>query len=111
MYIIILELLYNFILTFISKTEALKKPWKWQKKIYQNMEFHLDAAIDKVENLSLDVRVNEMMEKWDSIYERNKTVDGARTEQSQPLEVQAVADGEEEYAVEVEKGGKERKER
>lgn len=38
-----------------SKTELLKKPWKWQKKVYESMVLHLDASIDKVENLARDV--------------------------------------------------------
>lgn len=32
-----------------SKTEVAKKPWQWQKKVYESMVLHLDAAIDKVE--------------------------------------------------------------
>lgn len=56
-----------------SKTEALKKPWKWQKKVYQNMELHLDAAIDKMQNLSIDVRVHMMEKKWDELYGREST--------------------------------------
>ncbi len=35
-----------------SKTEVAKKPWQWQKKVYESMVLHLDAAIDKVEDLS-----------------------------------------------------------
>jgi TolA-binding protein len=41
---------------FRVDNSMLRKPWAWQKKVYQNLELHLDAAIDKVENLSLDVR-------------------------------------------------------
>ena len=48
-----------------SKTELAKKPWQWQKKVYESMVLHLDASIDKVEDLSRDVELNRMkdMEK------------------------------------------------
>lgn len=35
-----------------SKTELVKKPFEAKKKLYQSMEKHLDAAIDKVVNLA-----------------------------------------------------------
>jgi len=34
-----------------SKTEFVKKPFEAKKKLYQSMELHLDAAIDKVTSL------------------------------------------------------------
>lgn len=40
-----------------SKTELAKKPWQWQKKVYESMILHLDGAIDKVDNLSKDVEI------------------------------------------------------
>ena len=43
-----------------SKTEFAKKPWQWQKKVYESMVLHLDASIDKVEDLSRDVELNRM---------------------------------------------------
>ena len=43
-----------------SKTEAAKKPWQWQKKVYESMVLRLDAAIDKVEDLSRDVELDRM---------------------------------------------------
>lgn len=46
-----------------SKTEVAKKPWKWQKKVYESMVLHLDAAIDKVEDLSRDVELYRMEKK------------------------------------------------
>lgn len=46
-----------------SKTEIAKKPWQWQKKVYESMVLHLDAAIDKVEDLSRDVELNRMKDK------------------------------------------------
>ena len=47
----------------ISKTEIMKKPWKWQKKVYESMVLRLDASIDKVEGLARDIELNRMQEK------------------------------------------------
>ena len=47
----------------ISKTEIMKKPWKWQKKVYESMVLRLDASIDKVEDLARDVEINRMNDK------------------------------------------------
>lgn len=30
-----------------SKTGLAKKPWQWQKKVYESMVLHLEASIDK----------------------------------------------------------------
>lgn len=46
-----------------SKTEVAKKPWQWQKMVYESMVLHLDAAIDKVEDLSRDVELDRMEKK------------------------------------------------
>ena len=46
-----------------SKTEVMKKPWKWQKKVYESMVLRLDASIDKVEDLARDVEINRMNDK------------------------------------------------
>lgn len=46
-----------------SKTELVKKPWEWQKKLYESMVLHLDASIDKVEDLSRDVELNHMKKR------------------------------------------------
>ena len=46
-----------------SKTEVAKKPWQWQKKVYESMVLHLDATIDKVEDLSRDVELDRMEKK------------------------------------------------
>lgn len=35
-----------------SKTELMKKPFEAKKKLYQSMEQHLDATIDKVVSLA-----------------------------------------------------------
>ena len=34
---------------FRTDNSMLRKPWAWQKRVYQNLELHLDAAIDKAE--------------------------------------------------------------
>lgn len=46
-----------------SKTELAKKPWQWQKKVYESMVLRLDASIDKVEDLARDVELNHMKDK------------------------------------------------
>ena len=48
-----------------SKTEVFKKPWQVKKKLFENMELRLDAAIDKVDNLSKDVEIRKMMKQYD----------------------------------------------
>lgn len=48
-----------------SKTEVFKKPWQVKKKLFANMELRLDAAIDKVDNLSKDVEIGKMMKQYD----------------------------------------------
>lgn len=48
-----------------SKTEVLKTPWKAEKKILSGLELRLDAAIDKVDNLSKDVEISRMMKQYD----------------------------------------------
>lgn len=54
-----------------SKTEMFKKPWKWQKKVYESMDRHLEAAIGNVTKLSMDVQMHEMEKMWDEMYEKN----------------------------------------
>ena len=46
-----------------SKTEIMKKPWKWQKKVYESMILRLDASIDKVEDLARDVEIERAKDK------------------------------------------------
>lgn len=41
---------------FRADNFVLRNPWAWQKRVYQNLELYLDAAINKVGNLSLDVK-------------------------------------------------------
>lgn len=57
-----------------SKTEVIKKPWKWQKKVYESMVLRLDASIDKVEDLARDVELNRMQEKEIDIAETSEEV-------------------------------------
>lgn len=53
-----------------SNVTVIRKPWEWQKKVYQNLELHLDAAIDKVDNLAKDVELQRMEKKWDELHEQ-----------------------------------------
>ena len=52
-----------------SKTDMVKKPWEAKKKLFESMELRLDAAIDKVENLSRDVEIDGMMKQYDKMME------------------------------------------
>ena len=52
-----------------SKTEIFKKTWQVKKKLFSNMELRLDAAIDKVDNLSKDVEIGKMMKQYDALME------------------------------------------
>lgn len=71
-------------------------PWEWQKKVYQNLELHLDAAIDKVANLTMDVELKRMENKWDEVYEQTHN-----QEVMQPQEVAVVAEKEYEYGADA----------
>lgn len=59
----------------VSKTEMVKKPWIAKQKILEGMEVRLDAAIDKIKNLSRDVEINQMMKMYielmDKQYEKS----------------------------------------
>ncbi|MEG0963116.1 MAG: DUF6674 family protein [Lachnospiraceae bacterium] len=46
-----------------SKTEAMKKPFLMKRRLLKGMELRLDAAIDKVDNLSKDVEINRLERK------------------------------------------------
>ena len=46
-----------------SKTEVIKKPWMVKRNLLSAMESRLDAAIDKIDNLSKDVELNEFAEQ------------------------------------------------
>lgn len=43
-----------------STVAVIRKPWEWKKKVYQNLELHLDASLDKVDNLAKDVELQRM---------------------------------------------------
>ena len=53
-----------------SKTEAVKKPWLAKKKILEGMQLRLDAAIDKVDNLSKDIKISKILKMYDEAMER-----------------------------------------
>lgn len=73
-----------------SKTELLKKPWKWQKKVYESMVLHLDASIDKVENLARDVELDRISRK-----DAEREMEPVTEEISHLLPVTAVAESSE----------------
>ena len=72
-----------------SNVAVIRKPWEWQKKVYQNLELHLYAAIDKVDNLAKDVELQRMEKKWDELYEV--------TNRNQELGVELTLVSEKEY--------------
>lgn len=75
-----------------SNVAVIRKPWEWQKKVYQNLELHLDAAIDKVDNLAKDVEIQKMEKKWDEVFEQTHKQEGIQTQ-----EVAVVSEKEYEY--------------
>lgn len=65
------------------------------------MELHLNAAVDKVQKLSFDVHMHDMLRKWDDIYERNKDMfDRAKEDAPKPVGKQAVAELGQNYVTE-----------
>ncbi len=82
-----------------SKTEMLKKLWKWQKKVYESMDRHLEAAIGNIAKLSMDVQMHEMEQMWDDIYEKNN---------KELMEVAQVAESMSYGDKEIKRGGKSR---
>lgn len=82
-----------------SNVAVIRKPWEWQKKVYQNLELHLDAAIDKVDNLSKDVEIQKMEKKWDELYEQ--THQEKLTEHVQTQPVALVSEKEFEYGADA----------
>ena len=54
-----------------SKTEMFQKPWQVKKKLFANMELRIDAAIDKVDQLSKDVEIGKMMKQYDELMEES----------------------------------------
>ena len=39
-----------------SKTELAKKPWRWQRGVYESIKLFLDSSIDKLNNLEMAVK-------------------------------------------------------
>lgn len=93
---------------FRADNSMLRKPWAWQKRVYQNLELHLDTAIDKVENLALDVR-NQNYEDVKKIADRDEKkvaaekkkdqIDGYTTTMITPM--MGVAEGEHKYGADA----------
>lgn len=55
----------------LSKTDLIKKPFLVKKKLLAGMELRLDAAIDKVDNLSKDVEIGKMLKQYDQAMEES----------------------------------------
>lgn len=93
---------------FRADNSMLRKPWAWQKRVYQNLELHLDAAIDKVENLSLDVR-NQNYEEVKKIADRDEKKVAAEKAKdlmdsyttSVIIPIMGVAEGEHKYGADA----------
>jgi hypothetical protein len=49
--------------TRFSKTESVKKPWKLKRKLLSGIELHLDAAIEKLDRLSMIAELNKREER------------------------------------------------
>ena len=84
-----------------SNVAVIRKPWEWQKKVYQNLELHLDAAIDKVDNLSKDVEIQKMEKKWDEMYEQTHQESVTASIQPQPIALVSEKEYEYEYGAEA----------
>lgn len=56
---------------FKNDSSLMRKPWEWQKKVYQSMVQSLNKSIEKVDALSTDVQVQKMMRQWDEIYSKS----------------------------------------
>lgn len=81
-----------------SNVAVTRKPWEWQKKVYQNLELHLDAAIDKVDSLAKDVEIQKMEKKWDELYAQTHQ-EGKET--VQPQEIALVSEKDYEYGADA----------
>ena len=82
-----------------SNVAVIRKPWEWRKKVYQNLELHLDAAIDKVDNLAKDVELQRMEKKWDELYEQTHAESVVDFIQPQPIAL--VSEKEYEYGADA----------
>ena len=81
-----------------SNIAVIRKLWELQKKVYQNLELHLDAAIDKVDNLAKDVELQRMEKKWDELYEQTNQ-EGKNTVKQQTVAL--VSENQYEYGAEA----------
>ena len=68
-----------------SNVAVIRKPWEWQKEVYQNLELHLDAAIDKLDNLAKGVELQRLEKKWDELYEQTNAESVVDSIQPQPI--------------------------
>ena len=68
--------------------------------MYQNLELHLDAAIDKVDNLAKDVELQRMENKWDKLYEQTHQ-ESKETVQPQALSIVSEPEYEYEYGADA----------
>jgi hypothetical protein len=50
---------YSEVERSFSKTEVIKKPWEWKRRMFAGMELRLDATIDKLDNLSKDILLSK----------------------------------------------------
>ncbi len=81
-----------------SNVAIIRKPWEWQKKVYQNLELHLDAVIDKVDNLAKDMEIQRMEKKWNELYEQTHSEEKGTM---QPQALSMVSEPEYEYGAEA----------
>lgn len=75
----------------VSKTELLKKPWKWQERVYQSTERYLNRAIESVKQLSAKAQVDEMNKQWADLFNSDYEKSG-KPENVQGEEAPAVAE-------------------
>lgn len=81
-----------------SNVAIIRKPWEWQKKVYQNLELYLDAVIDKVDNLAKDMEIQRMEKKWNELYEQTHSEEKGTM---QPQALSMVSEPEYEYGAEA----------
>ena len=56
---------------FKNDSSLMRKPWEWQRKVYQSMVQSLNKSIEKVDALSTDVQVQKMRRQWGEIYSKS----------------------------------------
>lgn len=67
-----------------SKLEAAKKPWRWQRGVYENIKLFLETSIEKID--SLDAAVRKSIAR-DSDFEKDERI--FSNEKSAPVPVVA----------------------